>query len=196
MEGSNPMAMDLSQVNQQAPVHVASPQLVAANHILALSSAELQALIQREVAENPAIEMEELRVCQQCSRPIQNGVCVHCVTTAKQDTRQAVTDAGDYSDGPWQRRSGSDDEEFDPTTRVAAQMSLQEHLTLTLQAQFPVEDAPIIEFLVGNLDEDGRLCCTNEEVMDLFNVDQEHVATIMRALQGMEPVGVGARDLR
>jgi RNA polymerase sigma-54 factor len=190
------MAMDLTQLNQQAPVHAASPQLVAANHILALSSADLQTLIQREVAENPAIDMEELPVCQQCSRPIQNGVCAHCVTNTKQDIRQAVTEAADFSDGPWQRRSSGDDDEFDPTTRVAAQMSLQEHLTLTLQAQFPLADAPIIEFLVGNLDEDGRLCCTDEEVMDLFAIEREHVARIIGALQAMEPVGVGARDLR
>src|SRR5262249_50420026 len=144
---------------------------------LALSSVELQALIQREADENPAIEMEELPVCQQCGRPIQNGICVHCITITKQDTQQAVTEVGDYADdGVWQRRTtgGSDDEEFDPTTRIAAQMSLQEHLTLTLQAQFPLEDAPIIEFLVGNLDEDGRLRCSNEEVEDLFEVIPEH----------------------
>src|SRR5262249_1904936 len=140
-------------------------------------------------------EVEELPVCQQCNLPLQNGVCLHCMTSAKQDTRQAVAEAGDYSEAPWQRRSG-DDDEYDPTTRVAAQMSLQEHLTLTLQAQFPLEDAPVIEFLVGNLDEDGRLCCSNEEVVDLFEVAPKHVAKIIGALQAMEPVGVGARDLR
>ena len=68
------MAMDLSQRNELTQSH-ASPQLVAANHILALSSAALQALIQREVEENPAMEMEELPICQQCGRPLQGGFC-------------------------------------------------------------------------------------------------------------------------
>jgi RNA polymerase sigma-54 factor len=193
------MAMDLSQLNQQVPVRVASPQLVAANHILALSSAELQTLIQQEVAENPAMEMEELPICQQCGRPLQNGFCANCMTGAKQNEQQALDDAGSYADdGMWSRRTtgASDDEEFDPTTRVPAQMSLSEHLTLSLQAQFSLEDGPIIEYLVGNLDEDGRLCCTFEEVEDLFEVDAEHVERIVAALQSMEPVGVGARDLR
>src|SRR5262249_39945141 len=81
-------------------------------------------------------------------------------------------------------------------TRVAAQMSLAEHLTRSLQAQYGAEDAPIIEYLVGNLDDDGRLLCDVEEVVDLFKVEPEQVEYIIRSLQAMEPIGVGARDLR
>ena len=195
------MSMDLNQLSQQVPIRVASPQLVAANHILALSSAELQALIHREVEENPAIEMEEVPVCQQCGRPLQGARCPHCAATQQDDTQatQAKIDVDDYmDDGGWQRKAsgGSDDEEFDPTTRVAAQMSLAEHLTLSLQAQWMLEDAPVIEYLVGNLDEDGRLRCSVEEVVDLFDVEADRVERMIRSLQAMEPVGVGARDLR
>ena len=195
------MSMDLNQLSQQVPIRVASPQLVAANHILALSSAELQALIHREVDENPAIEMEELPVCQQCGRPLQGTRCPYCLATQTDDTQatQAKIDVDDYlDDGGWQRRAsgGSDEEEFDPTTRVAAQMSLAEHLTLSLQAQWTPDDGPVIEYLVGNLDEDGRLRCSVEEVVDLFDVESERVERMIRSLQAMEPVGVGARDLR
>lgn len=194
------MSMDLNQLTQQVPIRVASPQLVAANHILALSSAELQALIQREVLENPAIDMEEVPVCQQCGRPLQGSKCVNCMSADKQLQEKSTPDRDDFSDDGsiWQHRisGASDDEEFDPTTRVPAQMSLAEHLTLSLQAQYDIEDAPIIEYLVGNLDDDGRLLCSAEEVVDLFNVDQESVERMIRSLQSMEPVGVGARDLR
>ncbi|HKS70774.1 MAG TPA: hypothetical protein VJQ45_10150, partial [Ktedonobacterales bacterium] len=192
------MSMDISQLNQQVPIRVASPQLVAANHILALSSAELQALIHREVDENPALEVEEVTVCQQCGRPLQGTYCSFCASASQGQEQTKPFEADDYGDGSlWQRRvSSSDDEEFDPTTRVAAQISLAEHLTLTLQAQYALEDAPIIEFLVGNLDDDGRLRCTNEEVEDMFGVDAERVERMIRSLQAMEPVGVGARDLR
>src|SRR5262249_19167592 len=147
------MSMDLNQLNQQVPLRVASPQLVAANHILALSSAELQALIHHEVAENPAIEVEELPICQQCGRPLQNGLCPHCAAAQRTDTKEN-RERDDFADDTvWQRRATSgDDEEFDPTTRVAAQMSLAEHLTLSLQAQWRERDAPVIEYLVGNLD--------------------------------------------
>lgn len=193
------MSMDLSQLGQQLPMRVASPQLVAANHILALSSIELQALIHREVDENPAIEMEELPVCSQCGRPLQGSYCPTCAATQRTDQTVSSGDRDDYLDdgSGWQRRgAGGDDEEFDPTTRVPAQMSLWEHLTLSLQAQWGEQDAAIIEYLVGNLDDDGLLRCSVEEVMDLFDVDQERVDGMITSLQAMEPVGVGARDLR
>src|SRR5262249_42230943 len=144
-----------------------------------------------------AIEVEELPVCQQCGRPLQNGVCPQCAAAQKPDTTETRERDDFADDGVWQRRaSSSDDEEFDPTTRVAAQMSLAEHLTLSLQAQWQQRDAPVIEYLVGNLDEDGRLRCSISEVVDLFGVELERVERMVRSLQAMEPVGVGARDLR
>ncbi|HKD75100.1 MAG TPA: hypothetical protein VKB76_06370, partial [Ktedonobacterales bacterium] len=182
------------------PIRVASPQLVAANHILALSSAELQSFIYHEMSENPALDMEETPVCPQCGRPLQGQVCQVCQQRQQLDLAKARLESPDYGDdgSGWQGslRSSNDDDEFDPTARVAAQMSLAEHLTLSLQAQFPEEDAPLIEYLVGNLDEDGRLRCDVDEVVDVFDVDEEHVAEVIRALQTMEPVGVGARNLR
>jgi RNA polymerase sigma-54 factor len=185
----------------QTPVQVqrASPQLVAANHILALSSADLQSLINKEIIENPALEMEETPIRPTCGRALQGNVCTNCVSAA-QPTQQ-VLDHDDYLDDAalWQFQStsgGSEDEEFDPTTHVAAQMSLAEHLTLSLQAQLPSQDAPIVEYLVGNLDDDGLLRCSVEEVVHLFEVPLERVERAIIALQAMEPIGVGARDVR
>jgi RNA polymerase sigma-54 factor len=190
--------MDLNQTNQQIPIRVASPQLVAANHILALSSAELQSFIYQEMAENPALDMEETAVCSQCGRPLQGQICQVCQQRLQNDLAKSRQEASDYDDGSgWQAPlRNNDDEEFDPTTRVAAQMSLAEHLTLSLQAQFPEVDAQLIEYLVGNLDEDGRLRCDVDEVVDIFDVEDEHVEEVIRTLQTMEPVGVGARNLR
>lgn len=192
------MSMELTQTQTSQPIlqRVASPQLVAANHILALSSTELQALIHREVEENPAIEMEEVEVCPQCSRPLQGGVCPVCSRLARQEPKGPAEDDFTDESGMWRRQSANADEEFDPTTRVAAQMSLAEHLTLSLQAQYTAQDAPIIEYLVGNLDDDGRLHCNIDEMVSLFDVDERRIKSMIRSLQSMEPVGVGARDLR
>ena len=190
------MSMEISQATQQTQIHVPSPQLVAANHVLALSSAELQSLIYQEMDENPALDMEETAVCPRCGFPLRGPTCAD--VPAECQPRTVVHAGGnDYGDDAnWRQQTRGDEDEFDPTTRVAAQMSLAEHLTLSLQAQFPAEDAPLIEYLVGNLDEDGRLRCSSDEVVDLFDARGEHVEEIIRALQAMEPIGVGARDLR
>lgn len=193
------MAMDITQQQtaQTTQRTVASPQLVAANHVLALSSAELQELIYQEMSENPAMELEEAQLCPRCGGPLQGPTCQVCLQSQQADA-QRTRDLDDYGDGSgWnQVLRTADDDEFDPTTRVAASMSLAEHLTLSLQAQFPERDAQLIEYLVGNLDEDGRLRCTTDEVTELFHVGERHVERIVRALQSMDPVGVGARDLR
>ena len=190
------MSMDMNQVAHQAPIRVASPQLVAANYVLALSSAELQSFIYQEMDENPALDMEETAVCQRCGFPLQGPTCQVCQQNATLDQSIPTSD-GDYADeGAYRQLTRSDDDEFDPTTRVPAQMSLAEHLTLSLQAQFPADEAPLIEYLVGNLDEDGRLRCSTEEAVDIFSCRAERVEEIIRALQAMEPIGVGARDLR
>jgi RNA polymerase sigma-54 factor len=195
------MSMDMNQTTQQSQVRVASPQLVAANYVLAMSSAELQSFIYQEMNENPALDMEEAPVCPRCGFPLRGPVCTVCQQNATLDPTKAQGDGdygdyGDYEDGSWRQQTRSEDDEFDPTTRVAAQMSLAEHLTLSLQAQFLADDAPLIEYLVGNLDEDGRLRCSTDEVVDLFSATPEHVEDIVRTLQSMDPIGVGARDLR
>lgn len=195
------MSMDLNQTYTPVQVQRASPQLVAANHILALSSAELQSLITKEVAENPALEVEENSVCPTCSRPLQGTMCPNCMSSLS-PTSQQIPDREEFWDEMtfWQSlggpSGGGDDEEFDPTTHVPAQMSLAEHLTLSLQAQLPSEDAQMIEYLVGNLDEHGLLRCAVEEVVDLFGVSPERVERAIAHLQAMEPIGVGARDIR
>ncbi|HEY7781058.1 MAG TPA: RNA polymerase factor sigma-54 [Ktedonobacterales bacterium] len=196
------MSMDLNQ-QQSATINtirVASPQLVAANHILALSSAELVALINKEAAENPAIEVDENPVCQQCGRPLQGQICPNCLSATPANSAATTPDRDTFNDDTalWQypTSGSSDDDDFDPTTRVPAQTSLQEHLMLSLQAQLPDDDADVVEYLVGNLDDDGRLRCSVEEVVELFDVDPGRVERAIRALQAMDPIGIGARDLR
>jgi RNA polymerase sigma-54 factor len=190
------MSMEMKHVTHQAQVHVPSPQLVAANHVLALSSAELQSLIYQEMSENPALDMDEITVCARCGTPLQGMTCAVCQRSDSLDRAEMPNDGALGNDSGSRQLARADGDEFDRTARVAAQMSLAEHLTLSLQAQFPSEHAPLIEYLVGNLDEDGRLRCTADDAVERFDASPELVDEIIEALQAMEPIGVGARDLR
>ena len=73
---------------------------------------------------------------------------------------------------------------------------LAETMRLALRAQLPAEDGPIVDFVVGQLDEDGRLSCTVEEVVDFLDVEPERVSRAIRRLQAIGPAGIGAHDLR
>ena len=57
-----------------------SPRLVAANHILELSSMELQQLVGQELDENPALEKIEQPTCSVCVSIMQGSICPQCLS--------------------------------------------------------------------------------------------------------------------
>ncbi len=172
-----------------------SPRLVAASYILELSSLELQQVINEELGDNPALELMEKATCGVCGSVLQGSICPRCLS------QQKIEERGEDSDYPEDYISsyaftGSTEEEFDPLSQVAAQMTISERLMGELQAMLDQGDAPIAEFLVGSLDDNGYLKCTVDEVASLFDVKETRVEMVLSLLQSLEPPGIGARDLR
>lgn len=191
------MDMDLSQDALPQQQMKVSPRLVAASYILELSSLELQQAIQAELDENPALELVESSKCPVCGSAMDGQICPQCLNDRKDslatNTNQ-VEPGDDYT--PTLGLGSSSEEEFDPLTQVASQMTLQERLLSDLQSLLPSDDMPIAEYLVGNLDENGYLRCSLQEAADLFDTTTTHVEFVLRHLQSLDPVGIGARDLR
>src|SRR2546425_12220329 len=55
-----------------------TPKQIAANYILQLSSLELQDVINQELQENPALDLDEVQVCPLCGQPLAGRVCLNC----------------------------------------------------------------------------------------------------------------------
>ncbi len=201
-------------LSQEQQVRV-SPSLIALNQILALSSQELQEEIRREIDSNPALEMDERQVCPTCGSSYTGRVCQRCLAdnamspgaTRLANERKATSDeyvdssnSDDYymPDDGWSNGSGGrgGDEEFDPITIVAAEMSLSERILLDLASVVSDDDMPIAEFLVGSLDERGYLAVPLDAVAEAFSTDEAHIETVLKELQNVAPPGVGARDFR
>ncbi|MBI3969801.1 MAG: RNA polymerase factor sigma-54 [Chloroflexi bacterium] len=180
-----------------------SPRLVAMNHVLELSSMELQQLINAELAENPALEMLDKPTCSRCGAVLEKPVCTHCLTETKPPEPPKAPDQDQilsrddyfYDEGPSMARRDPEDD-FDPMVHVASEPSLQERLLRELGASLSPEQMVIAEFLIGNLDERGFLDCTVEEVARALDVSQEEVEEVLREIQQQEPIGIAARDLR
>ncbi|MGE5619457.1 MAG: RNA polymerase factor sigma-54 [Sphingomonadaceae bacterium] len=191
------MDMDLDAIQEQLPQQTmrVSPRLVAANHILQLSSMELQQAISSELAENPALELIDIPTCPTCGTQLQGSICPQCLRRQKPDN--ALLDGPDANDEPYYGQNlRTNDEEFDPITQVAAEVSLPERLLTELRAVVQPSLMHVAEFLVGNLDEKGYLGCTIEEAAYECGVDEQDVDLVMRVLQSLEPPGIGARNLR
>ncbi len=176
-----------------------SAKLITSLKILQLSSEELSQTISQEMADNPALEIEEQALCPICGAPLENGACPECHPGASATTTDdaGVADVADYDATTYMetrdRRNQDGEEDYDPISLVASDMSLSEYLLAAMRNMLPSEDMDIADYLVGSLDEFGYLTATDGEVADALNVSLERVAEVVAVLQRQDPIGVGAR---
>ncbi len=183
--GGMGMGMGQSQSQRQSMDMRPSPSLIAFTEILQMSSQQLQGLILREAADNPALDLKEIEVCPRCGEPVMpNGRCLRCrsgdemIDAAQHDVAEAEED------------------EYDAFRTVADQRSLQEHLQAELAVALDDDDIEIGEYLIGELDERGFLSPRIiERVAGSLRVDAARVETVLHALQSIGPLGLGARSV-
>lgn len=184
--------------NQLENTTTITPQVIIANHLLQLSSDELEQAIGDALTENPALEMPAPALCPRCSGPLANSTCPFCAgRTANASIRE--DDEGWWNDeGRWPSRAGSfeDDEEFDPVTIVAAESTLSEHLRLQVAPLLADGEEPVAIFIIDSLDERGFLGLPLDEVARECGCGPETAAAVLSKLQSLDPLGVAARSLQ
>ena len=96
-------------------------------------------------------------------------------------------------------RASAEDEErrqhmFDSLTRSE---SLQEALMDQVrESELSEADRRLAELIVGNIDDDGWLKATLDEMAAGAGIPAADLEPVLRVVQGFDPAGVGARDLR
>ena len=186
--------MDLRLLPQQQLK--VTPKQIAANYILQLSSMELQDVINQELQENPALDLEETQVCPLCGEPLQGRICLNCFGLANRPPRgdEAETEP---LEGTSLMQRDDEDEEFDPIVRAEAEQTLAEYLSWNARVMLPSRLHHVVEYLIGNINDSGRLeGVTLEEAAKVTKVSLADVERVHRALMSIEPWGIGARDTR
>jgi RNA polymerase sigma-54 factor len=75
--------------------------------------------------------------------------------------------------------------------------SLQEDLLeQAREADFTAEQWPLVENLIGNIDDRGRLNSNLDELAISSGIPVEKYLEVLKIIQSFDPPGVGARDLR
>lgn len=190
--------MEMSHdLGQEMTVRV-SPSLIEANHILSLSLAELRQTIQGEISQNPALEILDHETCRVCGEPMQQGRCVHCSKEdpSEQANRDDLESLYENYSLPTRSSSMGEEDDFDPMSLVASEMRMQDSLRADLHAVLPEEDAPLADYLIESLDDNGYLKYPLDSIADETSIPSERVEWVLKRLQEVAPVGVGARDLR
>lgn len=190
------------------------PRQILASEILAWTTAELECAIEREMAENPALEARDSEAAAQLSSlspfsapspadetsfaPARSTAADHIATPERAvDLRTSGT--GDDTN-PWSCPAlprSSEGETEDPLDRVASHLTLRDHLRQQVgQVAADLGQAELVRYLIECVDDRGYLVADMEEVAEDFRVSGSEAERAVLALQAMDPPGVGARDLR
>ena len=82
-------------------------------------------------------------------------------------------------------------------TFLSQPVTLPDHLRSQLSVSLISDDIrDAAESIIGNLDEDGYLIASLDEIAQFGEHTREEVEQALRAVQSLEPAGVGARDLK
>jgi RNA polymerase sigma-54 factor len=211
------MALELKQSLKLAQQLVVTPQLQQAIRLLQLSQIELADLVQNELLENPVLEDAEA-VPEEGETEKQSNSEKH--ETAKEEdhghehaTDEVVTPDGEFKEPvnfDWENyldtynsstytseREHKDDENMTFDSVLRQTESLQEHLLWQLHlSEFSPREIEIGTEIIGNINDDGYLQATIDEISKKLNATAEETESVLKKVQEFDPPGVAARDLQ
>jgi len=195
------MALEIRQSLKLSQQPIMTPQLQQAIKLLQLSRMELMDLIRQEQEENPVIE--ELSEPVQETEPLEtNYESPGPTATEPKDGREEETVLPEpewrSEETSWRTRASEEDDDR-PTFEnfLTKKASLADHLLWQLRLNHLTEEERLIgTLIIGNLNDDGQLQVSPEEVAVQSGFDSETVQKVIQKIQAFDPPGVAARDLR
>jgi RNA polymerase sigma-54 factor len=169
--------------------------------LLPMSTLELAELLNQEMVENPLLE----EVPSEDAQTPETTQTPETPEAAKTDDGKDTWDDADYEyffgeylDEGYRPRQPQEVKELPPIENtLSTKSSLADHLMwqLNLQAADAIT-RDIGAAIVGNIDEDGYLVASVNEIAALGNWDIGIVEKALEHVQAFDPIGVGARDLQ
>jgi RNA polymerase sigma-54 factor len=206
------MVLELRQSPKLVQQLVITPQLQQAIRLLQLTRLELVDLISQEMKENPLLEeAEEGKELAEGEAPAAEQE--ETETSPESEHTQEVKGNGEGTDEfdwenylensnliPFEKSSpSSQDGEERPSFEnfLTKRTTLTDHLHWQLQlSRFTEKEHEAGTWIIGNLDEDGYLKISLEDICSETNLPVEEVERVLRRIQQFDPVGVAARDLK
>jgi len=193
------MEMKHSLHLSQKPALIMTQRLQQALKLLQVPTLELQQILKQELMQNPLLEeVDELTENEDIAK--EDSPEEKANEEAEEPAEEDPIDWSEYmQDGAFDRayipqtESNPEFLEKVPVTRTTLAESLLEQLHFLNVSK---EHLRIADFLVGSLDDRGYLSTSLEDVAQMLGRSVEECERVLKVLQALEPVGVGARDLR
>ncbi len=209
------MALSARLEVRQGQGLVITPQLQQAIKLLQMSNLELEVFVEAELERNPLLQRDE-RDAEGEEAPVADAPAVaeHAADAearADLDTthdeaspgERATGDAPEAADAggaiDWSKAGsgGSFDHDGEFEGAHSAEKTLGQHLIEQLSASglSPVQSA-IAHVLIDAVDDGGYLRAGPAEVAERLGCAEADVEAVLSVIQGFDPVGVAARDVR
>ncbi len=159
------------------------PQLQQAMQVLQLPTMELRQFIQKELLENPFLEE-----VKEEENPSSEEIM--------EEFLELDDNWQEYFQATQMRKEVPESKDLIQTLE-SREPSLQEILLRQLQMQgLKGKEKEIGEVIIANINEDGFLTVSLEEISKLLRVPPKKVEKVLSLIQTFDPPGVGARDLK
>ncbi|MGA2332105.1 MAG: RNA polymerase factor sigma-54 [Syntrophales bacterium] len=205
------MAFELKQNLKLSQQLVMTPQLQQAIKLLQLSRLELTDLITQEMEENPLLEEiaaeeypEDTTVPESDTVEIADREEIKAVERTEEITGEGdgkeEFDWNSYLEdyGPTGvRYDRKDDEAPSWDNMLMVKPSLTDHLMWQLKlSRITDAEMKIGEQIIGNLDNNGYLVASVEEIAKQEGAEESFVEGVLKKVQEFDPPGIAARDIK
>jgi len=198
---------------------VMTPSLQQAIKLLQMSKLELQDVLTQEVVENPLLEEEEEAASAEHTSEAETEADASAAKEADADVPAGAVEAADaeapvekerdsfdeidfdsyfedYLDSAYNPRQYEDTEQVPLENTLSKPQGLNEYLNWQLSMSDSDADVrEIAQYLIGNIDGDGYLRVSREEIRAAGFEDDERVEAALALVRALDPPGVGAFDL-
>jgi RNA polymerase sigma-54 factor len=189
---------------------VMTPSLQQAIKLLQMSKLELQDVLTQEIVENPLLEEEEeaapepepaaeAEVAKEAETPSASTDSAEAPAEKERDSFDEIDFDSyfeDYLDSAYNPRQYEDSEQVPLENTLSRPQGLHEYLNWQLAL---ADDAPgvreIAQYLIGNIDEDGYLRVSRDEIRAAGYDNDQDVELALTLVRSFDPPGVGAFDL-
>ncbi|HUT71889.1 MAG TPA: RNA polymerase factor sigma-54 [Desulfatiglandales bacterium] len=198
------MALELKQSLKMSQRIIMTPQLQQAIKLLQLSRLELSQTINHELEGNPLLE--EIPVDEIEEKAAEEGKKEE-VVNKEEPLREVRIKETIREDFDWDSyiseyntawaSSPHEDTEDRPSfeSLIAPKTSLYSHLVWQLQvSDLDETQRQIGGYIIGNIDSDGYLQTSIENIMKETSRSREEVLKVLEMIHEFDPLGVGARD--
>lgn len=202
----NSMRLGLSQKLTQTLKM--TPEMQLAIKILQLNSTELKNQIQEVLESNPVVELDEsvetpneLPLEKLEEKPSEGSIAsVEFQEEGRSDYGvdwQKYIEDAENTEIKASPNSYNSDEETSFENFVSKKTTLREHLTHQLsEVELDPTEQKIAEYLIGLIDSNGYLRTSDQQIAESLKIDVSIITKVRKIIQTMEPVGVGAYDLK